>query len=297
MPRRPRQSLITGPFGSRALFRRPAREGHLSDLYHWLLTTRLGVFAAAILGGYLGTNGLFAIGYLYCGGIDNMRPGSFADAFFFSVQTMATIGYGRMVPVGFAANALVTAEAGVGLFGIALAASLMFARFTRPTAGVRFSRNAVVNLFDRKPTLMFRMANQRRTRIHEAQVYVVLVRDQFTAEGQRYRRLLDLTLVRSFTPVFELSWTVMHVIDESSPLHGCSKDVLADSQTAFTVVFSGHQEGFGQAVHARHTYEHGQIAWNHRFADLFRQGPDGRRIIDHTRFDDLVEEPAAVAER
>ena len=135
------------PFGRNAdqVLRLSVRRAHPRDLYHWLLTTSRSRFAILLIGGYLGLNVLFALAYLACGsGIENARPGSFGDAFFFSVQTMATIGYGRMVPVSVAANLLVTAEAGIGLFGIAVAAGLMFARFTRASAGVRFSRSMVV---------------------------------------------------------------------------------------------------------------------------------------------------------
>jgi inward rectifier potassium channel len=275
-------------FGGSVLQKNQPRKGRLTDLYYWLVTTGRGNFAATILGCYLGVNLLFALAYLLVGGIDNARPGSFADAFFFSVQTMATIGYGRMVPLSLPANLLVTIEAGLGLFGIALAASLMFARFTRATAGVRFSRNAVITRFDGKPTLMFRLANERLARINEARVHIVAARQKLTAEGQEYRRLVDLEPLRSFSPVFELSWTVLHVIDEKSPLWGCTPESLASSDTAVTIVFSGHHEGFQQPVHARHTYGADQLAWDHRFADMIERDVNGSVVIDYARFDEIL---------
>jgi inward rectifier potassium channel len=283
-PRKRRSTFGTGE----VLLQNLPEMARINDLYHWLLTTSRSSFALMILSCYLGINALFALAYMAIGGVDNMRQGSFADAFFFSVQTMATIGYGRMVPTGFGANILVTIEAGLGLFGIAVAASLMFARFTRATAGIRFSRNAVISRFDGKPTLMFRLANERAARINEANIYLVVARQQMTGEGREYRRLHDLAPVRSFSPVFELSWTVMHVIDETSPLFGCTPEELAASDTALTVVFTGHHEGFQQRVHARHSYPAGEWLWDHRFADLIERGRDGEVILDYSKFDEAV---------
>ncbi|SRR5579859_303585 len=277
-----------GAFGSIVHLRNVDGIGRLSDLYYWMLTTSRVNFVASILAAYLGTNALFALAYMGAGGVENMRPFVFSDAFFFSVQTMATIGYGRMVPITSLANVLVTLEAGMGLFGMAVAASLLFARFTRATAGVRFSQNAVITQFDGKPTLMFRIANQRETRIHEAQIYLVVARQQNTAEGHSYRRLADLQPVRSFNPIFELSWTVMHVIDEESPLYGVTPQDMEQSVVAISVVFSGHHEGFQQRVHARHTYTQSLIEWDHRFADMITRDEDGAIVIDYALFDELV---------
>jgi inward rectifier potassium channel len=125
-------------------------------------------------------------------------------------------------------------------------------------------------------------------RINEAHIYLVLARQQKTAEGHEYRRLYDLQPVRSFSPVFELSWTVMHVIDEASPLWGCDADEIADSDMAITVVFSGHHDGFQQPVHARHTYSAQQVLWNHRFADLIHRDPQGETVIDYACFDKVM---------
>jgi inward rectifier potassium channel len=282
--RRPRQ----GAYGTTVHLRNAEGIGRLSDLYYWLLTTSRINFIASILAGYLGTNALFALAYMGSGGVENMRRFVFSDAFFFSVQTMATIGYGRMVPISDLANSLVTIEAGMGLFGMAVAASLLFARFTRATAGVRFTQQAVITLFDGKPTLMFRIANQRETRIHEAQIHLTVARQLNTAEGHNYRRLADLTPVRSFNPLFELSWTVMHVIDEQSPLYGVTPLDMEESVVAISVVFSGHHEGFQQRVHARHTYTQALIEWDRRFADIIDRGEDGTVIIDYELFDTLL---------
>src|SRR5579859_1004649 len=286
-PARRRKAQKTS-FGATIQAKNQSEISRLSDMYHWLLTTGRVNFAGSILGAYLGMNTLFAIAYMMVGGIENVRPWNFADAFFFSVQTMATIGYGRMVPISTAANSLVTAEAGIGLFGMAVAASLLFARFTRATAGVRFSKNAVITMFDGKPTFMFRVANKRDARINEAQIYMVVAQQRHTAEGYDYRRLFDLKPVRSFSPVFELSWTVMHVIDEESPFYGVTPLDMEETLLAVSVVFSGNHEGFQQRVHARFTYTQSTIEWDRRFADLIVRDPEGNIIMDFAKFDELL---------
>lgn len=275
-------------FGATIQAKNGSEISRLSDLYYWLLTTSRGYFAASILGAYLGMNTLFAFLYMAAGGIENVRPWNLADCFFFSVQTMATIGYGRMVPISNASNTLVTIEAGLGLFGMAVAASLLFARFTRATAGVRFSKNAVITMFDGKPTLMFRIANKREARINEAQIYLVVAQQRHTAEGYDYRRLFDLKPIRSFSPVFELSWMVMHVIDEESPFYGVTPLDMEETLLAISVVFSGNHEGFQQRVHARYTYTQEMIEWDRRFADLIIRDPEGNIIMDYGKFDELL---------
>ncbi|HEY1723696.1 MAG TPA: ion channel [Magnetospirillaceae bacterium] len=272
------------------------------DVYHWLLNTPIYNFIVALIGGYLGLNVIFALGYLACGdAIANARPGSFEDAFFFSVQTMATIGYGRMEPIGLAANLLVTFEAGIGLFGVAVASGLMFARFTRPNAGVRFSAKITVSEFDGRPMLMLRLANRRDDGIHEARVHLTLLRDEVTREGIEIRRLHDLHLERSNSPTFALSWTVMHEIGPKSPLYGKTHDDLVAEDALIVVVFAGHHSGFSQEVHARAAFGPDAIAWNARYVDVFVEQPDGRWALDFSRFDDVVPvpgiEPAIPVER
>jgi inward rectifier potassium channel len=276
--------------GSIGVIRLNARRARIGDLYHWLLTSSRTTFAMVLIAGYFGLNIFFALAYLACGGIENARPGVFEDAFFFSVQTMATIGYGKMVPISTLANLLVTIEAGVGLFGVAVAAALMFSRFTRTTAGILFSKKAVVSQFDGVPTLMFRMANERSDLIHEARVHVVLVRKERSVEGHEFRRLRDLTLERAFTPVFGLSWTVMHKIDAESPLFGWdnSED---DADLQIIVHLAGHHEGFQQEVHSRGAYSAEDIAWGMRFCDIFCDLPDGGRAVDYARFDMIEKDP------
>ena len=168
----------------------PDHRRFFDDLYHHLLSASWLRLLAIIAGLYLAANALFALAYLAePGSVEHARPGSFVDAFFFSVQTMATIGYGKLVPRTGFANALVTVEALVGLFGVAMVTGLMFAKFSRPTARVLFSRQAVVAPHNGVPCFMFRMANARGNNIVHAQLQLVLAREETTLEGDRMRRI------------------------------------------------------------------------------------------------------------
>ena len=260
------------------------------DLYHTLLTIPWSGFFAVLAVSYVVFNLAFGACYLLVpGGIANARPASFADAFFFSVQTMATIGYGQMYPQSLAANLLVSVEVLLGMSGLALATGLIFARFSRPTARVMFSEVAVVTVHDGVPTLMFRAANQRRNQILEAQVSVSLLRDEQTAEGTPMRRFHDLALVRSRTPMFLLTWTVMHRIDERSPLFGATPQSLAADGVELVVTMVGLDTSASQTVHARYSYLADEIVWNRRFVDILSFHPDGTRIVDYRRFHDLAD--------
>jgi inward rectifier potassium channel len=260
------------------------------DIYHRLLTIRWAGFFALLALAYLVFN--LAFGALYLaqpGAVANAKPGSFADGFFFSVQTMATIGYGDMHPLTLYANLLVTLEVLLGLTGLALATGLIFARFSRPTALVMFSQVAVIADYDGVPTLMFRAANQRRNQILEAQVSVSVLRDERTSEGATMRRFHDLALARARTPMFSLTWTVMHPIDESSPLRGATAETLRAENVEIVVALIGLDGTFSQTIHARHSYVAEEIVWNRRFADVLSRLADGTRVIDYRRFHDVVE--------
>jgi inward rectifier potassium channel len=259
------------------------------DPYHLLLTLPWMGFVGLIVFSYVATNALFALLYLLGGnGIANAHPGSFLDAFFFSVQTMASIGYGAMYPQTIYANTVVTLEAMVGVVGIAVLTGLAFARFSRPTARVIFSRSAVITPYDGVPTLMFRAANKRRNQVLEAQLQVYLMRDEVSTEGQTMRRFYDLRLVRSRTPSFTLSWTAMHPIDEQSPLYGMTAEALAQVRTSIVASLSGIDETVVQTIHARHVYTSQDVLWNHRFLDIFHDTADGHRYIDYKYFHETM---------
>jgi inward rectifier potassium channel len=267
------------------------RTAPLRDAYHSLLVAAWSRFFALVLVAYLGANLVFALGYLWIGdGIEEARPGSFSDAFFFSVQTMATIGYGKMAPRGLAANLLVTLEALVGLLGLALVTGLVFAKFSRPTARVLFSRHAVITTFDGVPSLLFRMANERGNQIAEAQAHLVLLRTERTPEGEEVRRVHDLRLRRSQSAFFALTWLVVHPITPDSPLHGETAESLREKDLDLVASVTGLDETLSQSIHARHAWSSEQILWNHRFADVLVRLPDGRRAIDYRKFHEVLPE-------
>ena len=238
---------------------------------------------------YFATNLVF--GFLYWlqpGSIVNAAPGDFAAAFFFSVQTIATIGYGVLAPATLYANVIMTFETLVGMTMLSIVTGLVFARFSRPVARVLFSRYVVVVPRDGQSTLQLRMANQRRTQILQARVEVNLVRNEVTKEGEFMRRFYDLKLLRAATPVFAMSFSVMHVIDESSPLHGATAESLREEDAELVVSVTGIEETMSQTVHARYSYEAAEILWGQRFVDVLGYLPDGRRAVDFSRFHDTL---------
>ena len=259
------------------------------NLYHFLLTISWWRFLALISVAYVAINTLFALLYLAGGnGIENARPGNFGDAFFFSVQTMASIGYGAMYPKTSYANTLVVIEALVGLLIMAVATGLIFARFSLPVAKVMFSHVAVIAPYDGVPTLMFRAANQRGNYILEAQIKVSLVRNEITNEGNFMRRFYDLELVRSQSPLFSLTWTVMHPIDENSPLYNKTPESLTEEGGELIVTLTGIDETISQTVHSRYSYISSEILWNMRFVDILSITQDSKRVVNMSKFHDVL---------
>jgi inward rectifier potassium channel len=289
-----RSAAIPRMFGSMNEVQIRGRHRNPRDLYHWLLTTSWPLFAAIGLAAYLGLNTLFAGLYMIDpGSIDHARPGSFVDAFFFSVQTIGTIGYGVLAPRDFYANLVMTAENFIGLSFVAVATGVIFARVSRPTARVMFSRNAIVTRHEGKKTLILRAANERANRILEAEVSLSLTKQVRTAEGHTMRRFEDLRVLRSRSPLFALTWSIMHVIDETSPLYGETLDSMEAEGLQILVILSGVDETFAQRIHARYAYLPADILWNKRFADVIVYDEDGQRIVDYGRFHDVEESPWA----
>jgi inward rectifier potassium channel len=262
------------------------RKNPLSDAYHYLVNAPWFVVLLAIAGAFGAANAFFALGYLATGGVANVRPGSFSNAFFFSIQTLSTIGYGAMWPRSNAANALVALEALTGGLGLALMTGLVFAKFSRPTARVRFSRVAVIADYQGRRSLMFRMANERDERIVQPQLYAVLLRAEPEADGGYFIRVHDLPLVRDRHAFLSLTWLVIHQIDEHSPLRDCTPDSCIRERVAIIVSLTGIDEGLSQTVHAHHTYSAADIRWNSRFVDVIQPG-DGGWLVDYTQFDEV----------
>ena len=268
------------------------------DIYHFILARSWPTFFAVVGATFLAANILFACLYLaQPGSIAHARPGSFEDAFYFSVQTIATIGYGGMFPLTRYAHIVVVIEAMTGMLGIAVITGLTFTRFARPSARVLFANKITITPRDGVPHLMFRMANWRRNRIVEAQLRVVLLVTERTREGEMLRRQIDLPLERDRTALFFLTWTAMHKIDAGSPFHGpAAMEKLAERRTEIYVSLMGFDETIGQTIHARTDYALSDIVAGARFADVLGSDARGRFQIDYSKFHDVVPVPVPSAE-
>jgi len=260
------------------------------DIYHFILARSWPSFFAVVGVTFLGANVLFAFAYLAQPGcVAHARPGSFEDAFYFSVQTIATIGYGGMYPLTRYAHIMVVIEAMTGMLGIAVITGLTFTRFARPSARVLFANKATITPRDGVPHLMFRMANWRRNRIVEAQLRVMLLVTEKTREGEVMRRQIDLPLVRDRTAVFFLTWTAMHRIDADSPFHGAEGMAkLAEQRAEIYLSLMGFDETIGQTIHARAEYALADIVEGARFADVLGTDARGRFQIDYRKFHDVL---------
>ncbi len=245
-----------------------------SDLYHFLLSLTWPRLILVFIGIFLTAHFFFASLYYLCGpsGLQGLNAHEgfdfYLDCFFFSVQTLATIGYGHIAPRGFWPNLLVTFESFFGLFGLALMTGLLFARFSRPNARVIFSRVALMTQYQNEPVWMFRIANERRNQIVEARISVIVVKDETTSDGRTFRKVHNMRLIRETTPIFALSWTVVHPINSESPLNGLSAEDLEKCSAEIFVSVTGIDEVFSQTIHARYSYVGADILWNKQFKDV-----------------------------
>lgn len=266
--------------GRPMLERRGVRAASLGyDAYHFLRTTswtKLMLLIAAI---YLIANFAFALVY-WASGAKVLNSDGFHDLYWFSVQTMATIGYGYLAPGDDIANTIVTVESFVGIALAALVTGLFFARFSTAKARVIFSKIAIIGDHDGKRALMFRMANERATAIVEATIRTYLVRDEKLASGENMRRVYDLPLRRSTSPVFALSFLATHTIDEDSPLHRTTAIDLRTTNATVIVTFTGIDDSLAETVHARYMWTWNEIEFDRRFVDLIRVDEAGKRYLD-----------------
>jgi inward rectifier potassium channel len=272
------------PRGARRLVVVGGRSG-VTDLYHGVLRIPLWGLLLTLFAAYLALNVLFAGLYLLDPqGVTHLKPGDFGDAFFFSVQTLSTVGYGVLTPVSLYANLMVTAECFLNLVLLAVTTGVIFAHVSKPTARVLFTDVAVVTPFDGVPTLMFRAINERSNGILEAEVTMNFARQTITAEGREWRQFLDLPVVRRRSPLFALSWTIMHRLDESSPLYGATPQSLAAESAEIIVVVSGVDDIFAQRIHARHSYNASDILWDKDFENVLTIESDGEWVLDYRKF-------------
>jgi inward rectifier potassium channel len=285
-------SAIKVQVGHREFIKLNATKYDWRDLYHLILTLTWPQFAGLILGIYLCTNLLFAGLYLLAGNcIAELQPGSFSDHFFFSVETLATVGYGHAYPATLYGHCVATLEILVGLFGLAVLTGLIFVRFSRPTARIMFSNVAVVAPFNGTPALMLRLANLRHHAMVEAEFRLLFMRSELTKEGEDIRRFYPLRLEFDRLISFPAALTLRHVIDETSPLHGLTAEdlKLTDSRMLASIVCV--DPVIQAPVQTQTEYVHEQIEWNRQFAEIYMEDAVGRYTVDYSKFDETVEVP------
>ena len=265
------------------------------DLYHRLMRLTWPRLIVLFVGVFLVFNLLFAVIYwldpngLATSGRMVAAPLFWRD-FFFSVDTVATIGYGNIYPVSLWANVASVIEITCGILYFALATGIAFARFSRPTAQLLFSKVMVVRDVDGVPMLALRAANQRHNTIYSAQASLSLLTDQDVG-GVTMRRFVDLALDRASSPTFQLTWTIMHRIDDTSPLARWLQDRDCAAQDSLIITLSGTDAVSGQMIHGRWAYSACDIHWGARFVDIIDVTPDGWRTIDYRQFHKVVEAP------
>jgi inward rectifier potassium channel len=273
--------------GAREVITQGIERAIFQDLYHYFMTVSWPQLFATIAAFFLIFDVLF--GYLYHlvpGCVAHLNPPGFLGDFFFSVETLATVGYGDMHPQTLYGHLVAMTEIYVGLMLLAVITGLMFARFSRPKARFLFAKSAVVRPIDGKLTLMFRAANARQNVVQDASAQVRMLRDEVTQEGYEIRRIVDLPLVRSQHPVFALGWNIMHVIDAASPLSRESRESLSEQEATFILSLSGTDETTGQVLMARAEYPSSAIHWNGSFRDILATAEDGTLHIDYGKFHD-----------
>jgi inward rectifier potassium channel len=260
------------------------------DTYHLILTLTWPQFAGLIFGIYVLINLIFAALYWAVGNsIAEMRPGSFADAFFFSVETFATVGYGHMYPDSLYGHIIATLEIIVGMFGMAVVTGLIFVRFSRPTARILFSKFLVIGPFDGVPNLMLRVANLRHHSMVEAEFRVMLVRNEAVKEDPAVRRFYPLKLDFDRLIAFPAALTIRHRIDETSPLYGLTQDDLRKSDTRILASIVCIDTVIPAPIQSLVDYTWEEIQWNRRFVEIYSEHSAGRFSVDYGRLHDTEE--------
>ena len=264
------------------------------DAYHWILSLSWPRFTGVVFGCFLLLNVIFAIAYsLRAGCIAELPPGSFADALFFSVETLATVGYGHMYPVTLYGHAVTTIEIVVGMFWLAVMTGLIFVRFSRPTARLVFSKTAVIARFDGRPTLMLRVANLRHQAMVEAEFRLMLLLNQPVLEGDYVRRFYPLKLNFDRLIMFPAALTLRHVIDEQSPLHGMTVADFERSDARLMTSVVCVDSVIQAPVQSQHDYGWREIHFGKRFVEMYTEVDDGRLTVDYALLHEMELEPAS----
>ena len=280
----PREKEARVRIGSFELKKKGVSRFDLRDPYHLAIALTWPQFLAALLALYLAVNVVFAtLFWLVPGSVANARSGSFADVFFFSIETLATVGYGEMYPAIPYGRVVAATEVVCGLAFTAILTGPTFVRFSRPRAKMVFAANPVVAIHNGKPTLMVRIGNGRAAILTDAAAKLNVLLSETTAEGKPFRRAQELRLMRAHIPVFPLSWTLMHVLDEHSPFHGydAARVIAADARVFVTL--EARDPTFATTVQAIHSYAPEDIRFGMRYADAVTTAEDGTPVLDLTR--------------
>ena len=280
------------------LHKRGVARWDFSDPYHMAVTLSWPAFITAAFSLLVSINLLFAALYVARpGAVQNLPPGDLMSAFFFSVETLATVGYGEMAPATTYGHIIVSLEIVVGMAFTAIVTGLLFVRFSKPQAKILFADHAVVTNHNGRPTLMVRIANGRLTTLTNAKAQIGLLMAEVSSEGQMFRRVHDLTLQRETLPVFPLTWTLMHMINDDSPLKGLATQDLFDQDVRMFVTVEALDVELGARVQALQVYDHRQVALGMRYCEAVSRDEAGRTIADLGRLslmeaDDPVITPA-----
>lgn len=267
-----------------------AKRAPFRDFYHGFLQLSFPAAFLGIVAAVLTINTAFALLYLFFGGIANADPNSFIDAFSFSMQTIATIGYGAMYPQSPAAKLISDMEALSGMMVTALATGLLFTKFSQTRATLSFTRNMVITQHDGQPTLMFRIGNERGNLIVEAQARLVLTRTETTSNGSLFYRMYDLKLIRDRSVSFTRSWNLMHTISPDSPLYGLNAEDLAKQEVEIVCAVVGIDDTSLQPIHGRWTWTDSQILFSHRLKDMLAPQANGKIHVYLNHFDEVEPE-------
>jgi inward rectifier potassium channel len=277
-------------FGGREIITEGLHLSFWTDISHRCLTASWPAFIGGAVLVFIAFNAVFASFY-WIGNqpIANVPGGAYIDYVYFSIETLSTAGYGDMHPQTHYGHFVAAVELFTGIFSMSLMTGLIFARFSRPKARLLFVEHPVVTSHEGKPTLMLRLANERHNIISNATAKLWLFKNIVSMEGETLRRFYELPLTKDLNPGLALSWTLYHVLDEKSPLYQTNAEDLEASKASFVVVVTGYDVVAAQTVHARKPYDHSDIRFGHRYADILDTSDDGRLRVDYGRFHDTVE--------
>jgi inward rectifier potassium channel len=279
--------------GTVELVKRGAPRFDFRDPYHLALEMSWKAFAAAFLCAELGINIVFALLYLASPGcIANARPGVFSDAFFFSIETLATVGYGGMAPATLYGHVISAIEIVCGMVFTAIMTGLLFVRFSKPRPKILFADQAVVTTHDCGPTLMVRIANGRLTLLTNAAVQLGVLLPEVSEEGHPIRRLHDLPLVNANLSLFAMTWTVMHEIDDKSPLASYDAEQLKTGDARLVLTIAARDHALGAAIHDLRIYTASEVLFGMHYAEAITIDEQMRPVADLTRLS-LVEKDTA----